>query len=171
MIIAVDLDEVLGQFIPRLALFYNANASRFPFTIPASLEPAQFFSYRFSDVWGGDDRQSIAIVEAFFESALFKGGLPLVPGAVEGVKALKDAGHDLVIVTSRQLFLEEVTRRWVQANFPADTFSSVAFGNHWGRSGVKTSKSDLCRELNAELIIEYGSPPAAPVCGGHSSGH
>jgi phosphoserine phosphatase len=153
-VIAIDLDEVLGQFLMQLSKFYNANACQFSFAIPTSLQPADFFSYRFSDVWGGTDEQSIEIVEAFFNSPCFLDGLPLVPGALEGVKALKDAGHELVIVTSRQLILEEVTRRWVDDNFPPGTFSRVVFGNHWGATGRKVSKPELCRELNAELIVD-----------------
>lgn len=153
-IIAVDLDEVLGEFIPQLTKFYNQNVSNYSFAIPASLEPADFFSYRFCEVWGGDDKQSVEIVEAFFESPFFQDGLPLVPGAVQGVKALKDAGYELVIVTSRQLFLEVITRRWLDDNFPAGTFSRVAFGNHWGNTGRKISKPELCKELNASHIID-----------------
>lgn len=153
-IVAVDLDEVLGQFILQLSKFYNENASAYSFAKPKSLQPEDFFSYRFCEVWGGTDEQSIQIVEAFFASPYFTDGLPLVPGAVAGVKALKDAGYTLAVVTSRQLFLEDITRRWLVANFPAGTFSFVVFGNHWASTGRKISKPELCKSLNAELIID-----------------
>lgn len=87
-------------------------------------------SYRFSEVWGGTDAQSLEIVEPFFDSAYFR-DMPLVPGAVEGVKALKASGYELVVVTSRQLFLEQITNRWVHEKF-ANCFSRIVFGNHWG---------------------------------------
>lgn len=153
-VIAVDLDEVLGQFILQLTKFYNENAANYPFAIPKSLQPEDFFSYRFCEVWGGTDAQSIEIVEAFFDSPHFKDGLPMVPGAAEGVKALKDLGYTLVVVTSRQAFLEDLTRRWLVANFPAGTFSRVVFGNHWATTGRKISKPELCKSLNADLIID-----------------
>lgn len=88
------------------------------------------FSYRFAEVWGGTDAQSLEIVEPFFDSPYFK-DMPLVPGAVEGVKALKSSGYELVVVTSRQLFLEAATTRWVHENFD-NCFSKIVFGNHWG---------------------------------------
>lgn len=145
--IAVDLDEVLGQFIPQLCKYHNAAYPESP-----TLTPAGFFSYRFCEVWGGDDEGAIRKVHDFFESEFFD-DIPVVPGAPDGVRALKQAGYRLVIVTSRQLAIEEQTRRWVDRHF-GGVFDAIAFGNHWGKSGRKTSKPELCRELNADILID-----------------
>lgn len=40
----------------------------------------------------------------------------VVPGAFEGLKALKEMGFDLVLVTSRPLELESKTWEWLEAN-------------------------------------------------------
>ncbi len=48
--IAVDIDEVLGLFVPALCDFHNEKYG-------TALSPADFRSYRFCDVWGGTDQE------------------------------------------------------------------------------------------------------------------
>lgn len=67
---------------------------------------------------------------------------------------MKRHGFNLVVVTSRQLIIEQITREWLDRNFPKDTFSTIAFGNHYGKQGVETSKMELCRKLNARVLID-----------------
>lgn len=145
------LPQVLSRFIDQLVVFFNATASAYPFVTTTHLSSTTFFSYRFCEVWGGTDADSTIIVEAFFASPYFN--LPLVPGAVAGLAALKAAGHDLHVVTSRQLFLEPMTRAWLSAHF-GSVFTSAHFGNHWGKVGAKVSKPELCKKIGATLIID-----------------
>ena len=55
-VIGVDLDEVLGGFVPAIALWHND-------TYGTSLSAADFHSYKFSDVWGGSNEDSVVKVE------------------------------------------------------------------------------------------------------------
>lgn len=89
----------------------------------------------------------------YFKTDYFR-DIPVVPGAKEGVAALKAKGFRLVIVTSRQLVIKEATHKWLQLNFPEGTFDEVAFGNHWGKNGTKTSKLDLCKDLGASILVD-----------------
>ena len=50
-VIAVDLDEVLGQFVPAIVAFHNA-------TYGSSYTAEDFFSYRFADVWQCHDDEA-----------------------------------------------------------------------------------------------------------------
>lgn len=152
VVIAVDLDEVLCPFVEQLCNFYNANAALYDFAVPTTLQLQDFKSYRFCEVWGGSDAQSLEIVHAFFDSWYFK-EIPVLPDAVVGINALKEAGFDVVLVTSRQLILEEHTKTWIQQNFP-NSFREIAFGNHWGTAGRKVSKSELCEKLGADVLID-----------------
>jgi hypothetical protein len=71
------------------------------------------------------------------------------------LQALRNAGFHLVIVTSRQLVIADQTRAWVARHFPGRFEpDDILFGNHWGRSGDKTSKLALCRSIGAEAIID-----------------
>eukprot|EP00172_Hildenbrandia_rubra_P002934 Plantae.Rhodophyta-Hildenbrandia_rubra.ctg4181.p1 GENE.Plantae.Rhodophyta-Hildenbrandia_rubra.ctg4181~~Plantae.Rhodophyta-Hildenbrandia_rubra.ctg4181.p1 ORF type:complete len:204 (+),score=25.49 Plantae.Rhodophyta-Hildenbrandia_rubra.ctg4181:224-835(+) len=144
-VVAVDLDEVLGHFIPPLADFHNENYG-------TKLTVSDFHSYRFCEVWGGDDQGAIEIVHSFFDSKHFE-DIPVVPGAVEGVNELKNRGYQLAVVTSRQHAIEKKTRDWVFRHFP-NVFEALHFGNHWGLEGKKTSKPDLCKKIDATVLID-----------------
>jgi 5'(3')-deoxyribonucleotidase len=146
-VVAVDLDEVLGEFIPQLVKFHNANC-----TESAQLSSASFFSYEFAKVWGGTRDEAIAKVHQFFDSEYFA-DIPVLPGAKEGVHALLRMGYRLVVVTSRQFEIELKTRDWINRHF-GGCFDNIAFGNHWGLSGAKVSKASLCQELGAKYLID-----------------
>eukprot|EP00178_Gracilaria_changii_P022967 TRINITY_DN687_c0_g1_i1.p1 TRINITY_DN687_c0_g1~~TRINITY_DN687_c0_g1_i1.p1 ORF type:complete len:202 (+),score=27.74 TRINITY_DN687_c0_g1_i1:283-888(+) len=145
-VIAVDLDEVLGDFVSPLCSFHNERYG-------TSLKRADFFSYRFCDVWGGNDRQATEKVHDFFKTSYFK-NLPVIPGAREALLRLQELGFDLVVVTSRQFKIAEATQEWLSENFPSDTFKEVAFGNHWGLEGKKVTKLQLCQQLGASVLID-----------------
>lgn len=145
-LIAVDLDEVLGRFVSPLCAFHNSAYN-------TTLTQHDFHSYRFCDVWGGDDASATRKVHEFFRSSHFL-NLPPVPGAIAGVSALRDAGFRLAVVTSRQLAIEDETRGWLAKHFPDGAFESVQFGNHWGLQGSKVSKSELCKKIEASLLID-----------------
>ncbi len=55
-------------------------------------------------------------VKDFYTNNLMK-PIP-VPGAVEGVKALKELGYKLFIVTARHTTEVERTQRWLDQYFP-----------------------------------------------------
>lgn len=151
-VVAVDLDEVLCPFVEQLCKFYNKNAFKYSFAVPQRLGVKDFTSYRFCEVWGGNDLQSLDIVHEFFESAFFA-DMPVIQGAHEGVTELRNAGFDLVVVTSRQSFIENATKAWLDKYFP-QMFTNVVFGNHWGLHGQKVSKSKLCRLVRADILID-----------------
>lgn len=153
-VIAVDLDEVLGSFVPQLCLFHNHKYG-------TSLTPEDFNSYCFDQVWGGSRSSADDKMHEFFESDFFLGdtaagksgqGIPCIEGALRVLQ--KHAAHfELHIVTSRQHVLQEHTRRWVSANYPG-LFAELHFGNHFSKDGVQTSKPDLCKAISAVVIID-----------------
>jgi glutathionylspermidine synthase len=61
--------------------------------------------------------------------------------------------HDLVVVTSRQNVIQDETKHWIDTNFPG-IFTDVHFGNHWAQSGSSKSKSDMCLEIGADVLID-----------------
>lgn len=100
-------------------------------------------------------------MHAFFASPYFAGLSP-VKGALETLRAHADHCR-FVVVTSRQHSIEDPTRAWLDAHFPG-VFSGVAFGNHWGPHGSsKRSKADMCRDVDAALLIDDNPAYAAEV--------
>ena len=60
---------------------------------------------------------------------------------------------ELHVVTSRQADIEPQTRRFVNDHFP-ETFAAIHFGNHFGKSGAKVSKPDMCARIGAVALID-----------------
>eukprot|EP00911_Craspedida_sp_UC1_P002380 UC1_evm1s1780 len=144
-VLAVDLDEVLGHFVPTLADFHNEKYG-------TALTAHDFDSYTFREVWGGDESESKSKVNAFFASPHFTNGIPVVEGAQEAMIELS-RHFELVIVTSRQHAIAAETSRWIDEHF-SGLFSRVLFGNHWGATGEKRSKPDMCDSIEAVALID-----------------
>jgi len=97
---------------------------------------------------------------AFFQSAHFL-DMPQVPGAHQTLTAFAAGGlapseskrFNFVLVTSRQHFIRNETIRWLNRHFP-QIFYDIRFGNHYGASGVKMSKPDMCRLVGACALID-----------------
>lgn len=109
----------------------------------------------FHNVWGGTREEADKKMRQFFASPFFHGtgrGIPVIDGARE---VLKKHAHrlDLHVVTSRQNILEDHTREWVEANYPG-IFTKLHFGNHHSTEGEVRSKPDLCRAIDAVMIID-----------------
>lgn len=158
-ILAVDLDEVLGQFVQSVCAWHNR-------LYKTSMHPSLFTSYHFSHAvpeFGSEDTTMRKIKE-FLEgpasdtgapgpSAEFLSILP-VPGARAALEALS-ADFDLHVVTARSDSIAPATRAWLSANF-GTLFSSVTFTNAY-TNGVETrkiTKGSVCREMGAVCLID-----------------
>lgn len=179
-IVAVDLDEVLGEFLTSLLTYYNEKKG-------TQYAYKDFHSYRFCDVWGGTNEEATDLIYEFFETDYFKTssdsagpkGVPPVSGALDALKELSDT-FDFYVVTSRQLVIIEETRKWLDTHYPG-IFKGALFGNHWAKehvastsvsnpmlggeehakegsvaadAPVKKSKAEMCREINAIALID-----------------
>jgi hypothetical protein len=146
-VVAFDLDEVLGRFIHALAQYSNRVIGG------KQLTEEDFFSYRFSEVWECDEEESSRRVRGFFESPEFTDLEPL-EGAIEVLQRRKAEGRlRFVVVTSRQAVIEAETRAWVERFFPC-VFDAILLGNHWGSTGAKRSKTEMCLEAGAVALVD-----------------
>ncbi len=94
--VAVDIDEVLAYFTPRLIEFHNS-------TYGSSLELSQFVSYEFHNVWGGTKEECSAKINLFNDQGHCRHLAP-IEGALEALRCLK-AKYSLQVVTARQVCL------------------------------------------------------------------
>jgi uncharacterized HAD superfamily protein len=144
LIVAVDMDEVLCHFVPKLIDFHNE-------TYKTEIKFEGFHNYAFHKVWGGTPEETTQKVNLFFESPHFK-SLPRVKNSFETLLKLKDR-CTFVIVTSRQTALKEITLRYVEEHFP-DIFDDIMLGNHYGETGTKLSKPEMCQKVGATILID-----------------
>ncbi|KAG0232404.1 hypothetical protein BGW42_008195 [Actinomortierella wolfii] len=149
-VIAVDLDEVLARTSLAIAEFHND-------TYGTNLTMDDFISYDYTKIWGGTREESILKWREFFDSPYFLKVEP-VEGSLETLKLLKSRRFSLVIVTARQQFVAELTKKFVDRHYPG-IFESIYFANHYlteqeRLTFISKPKSAICRDVGAELLID-----------------
>jgi predicted amidohydrolase len=90
-------------------------------------------------------------MNAFFESSHFEELNP-IEFALEVLQRMKHR-YSLHVVTARQHKVETDTRAWLNKHFP-DIFEEIHFGNHYCNSGKSRSKAEICKSINAQLLID-----------------
>lgn len=142
--IGIDLDEVLGHFLPAFIEFHNN-------TYGTDLKPEQFHSYYFWEILGVTKENSIQKVYDFHKTPYFKNIKP-IKGSKESLEILKK-NNKLFIITSRQNSIADETNRWVENNFP-NIFSGIYFTNNFSEYGDVKTKAEICDNLRIDVLIE-----------------
>jgi len=155
-IVAVDIDEVLAYFIPTLAVFHNDVYGPKDY-----LTSESFISYEFHNVWGGSKEECSIKMEQFFQSKYFYNDIKPIDNAYDILLQLKDI-FELHIVTARQHKVSDTTINWINQYYP-NIFTNIHFGNHYSTTGISKSKAQLCKEINAIMLID-DSPAYAINC-------
>ena len=143
--IAVDVDEVLAQFLLSLNSYY---AERFG----KQYHIEHYDEYYFCKVWNCSPEASNDIVHQFFESHHFRDGIVPVPGALDVLKKLQSK-CDLVVVTSRQTAIQDATLRWIEAHYPG-IFTELYFCNHFALEGESFTKAEIMKKHGIDMLID-----------------
>lgn len=180
---AHSIISVLGRFVHALNQYRRDHHD-------LEYDVADYHIYDFATVWECSPDESSHIVHEFFKSRHFLEGIPVIPGvgidwwsrrkqkhtlalyqphaprapttgAQTSLQALSDT-YDLVVVTSRQHVIREPTLQWLETHFPG-TFVDVHFGNHYALSGPSMSKSEICKQVGAQVLID-DNPRYAMEC-------
>jgi len=155
MKIAVDLDEVLGDFVGAFLRWYNHHQ------LGPKLTKADVVNYYFKDILGWTKDQELATMYRFFDDGEIMNLEPVV-GAQAGVKRLAE-NHELYLVSGRQSRLQQETERWVEKHFP-NTFKGIYLANqHSLDGGAVLDKGTICKSLGCEVLIDDGSQHVEPV--------
>ncbi|BAT76936.1 hypothetical protein LR48_Vigan01g288100 [Vigna angularis] len=145
LVVAVDVDEVLGNFVSALNKFiadrYSSNYS-----------VSEYHVYEFCKIWNCSRDEADIRVHEFFKTPYFKSGIHPLPGAHTALQKLSRF-CSLSVVTSRQNAIKDHTIEWIEKNFPG-LFHEIHFGNHFALDGVSRPKSEICRSLNAKVLID-----------------
>lgn len=135
--IAIDCDDVLVPAAPSILDHYNR-------TYNASVLLKDFYSD-----WGEPSDVAIKRVDIFLKTPEYQSIKPFAE-AIEALRSL-NVRHDLHMVTGRPDYLSDATHRMLAAHFP-DIFKTVQFTNFFGAK--PRSKAEVCRELNADVLID-----------------
>lgn len=144
-LIALDLDDVLFPFMEGLARHHNERYGTV-LTIDHFTHPTHF-----AEVWGGSIEEAKAKVRDFHAS----GSSSRAEAAVEVRSTLGRLAtrFELMVVTSREPRFEQLTRAWVERQFP-DVFKSVVCANYWVAELPRITKTDVCLAAGATILID-----------------
>jgi uncharacterized HAD superfamily protein len=144
MKIAIDIDDVLADFMVALIEFHNK-------TYKTKFKKNDFFSYNLWEVWGGTRKEAAEKIFKFHKTSIYRNIKPIT-GSVEAIKKLRRS-NELYVITSRHSDVIENTKKWIDKYFP-DLFLKIYFSNSFYGRSKKLKKSDICRQLKADMLIE-----------------
>ncbi|KAF8098336.1 hypothetical protein N665_0268s0006 [Sinapis alba] len=154
IVVAVDIDEVLGNFVSALNRFI---ADRYLSNHTVS----EYHVYEFFKIWNCSRNEADIRVHEFFKTSYFKKGIHPLPGAHKTLHKLSRY-CELSVVTSRQNAIKDHTLEWLDMHFPG-LFKQIHFGNHFALHGESKPKSEICRSFGAEVLID-DNPRYAVEC-------
>lgn len=145
MIIGVDLDDVLLDFTEHLLRFVNTRYG-------TRHQRKDSFNFNLEKVWNEPKEIVDQKILEFYRSSEHVQAMPF-PDAIGGICALKAAGHELHLITSKPDSLKDVTEKWLDTHFPR-SFTGVHFMNEFHGTGKKRTKAEVCKLLGVELFID-----------------
>lgn len=145
VVVAVDVDEVLGNFVSALNRFI---ADRYSSIHSIS----EYHVYEFFKIWNCSRDEADIRVHEFFKTSYFKTGIHPIPGSQQALHKLSRFCN-LSVVTSRQNAIKDHTVEWIEKHYPG-LFQEIHFGNHFALDGVARAKSDICKSLGAKILID-----------------
>jgi len=152
MIIAVDADDTVADSVPAFSDFSNERYG-------TNLKKTDFTHHDFLKIWGVS-REEMTARWAAFDRIHGQGTILPLPGSQITLARLARR-HSLHLVTYRHIGMIESTKRWLAMNFEG-MFSGVHLCG--GEDGhIVRIKSEVCKEIGAEMIIE-DHPLTAEQC-------
>ncbi|CAM0913210.1 unnamed protein product [Alopecurus aequalis] len=145
MVVAVDVDEVLGSFLAALNRFI---ADRYSWNHSVS----EYHVYEFFKIWNCSREKANFLVHEFFTTHYFQDGIHPIPGARDTLQNLSSF-CSLSVVTSRQDAIKNHTLEWIEKFYPG-LFEQIHFGNHFALQGQSRPKSEICRSFGAQVLID-----------------
>ena len=143
-VIAVDIDEVLADFISYFVYFHNL-------MYKTSTDREDVKKYYLHEVFQ-TDREEMTIRYLEFKALHLIERLKPVKGSLSGIKELIKKGFEPHLVTARPQVIETETRRWLDIHFKGINLP-VHF-THTTNGGPQKKKSAICREIGAKILID-----------------
>ncbi|CAN4084898.1 unnamed protein product [Withania somnifera] len=154
IVVAVDVDEVLGNFVSAVNEFVADRYSSYH-------SVSEYHVYEFFKIWKCSREEADIRVHEFFKTPYFKTGIRPIPAARQTLQKLSRFCN-LSIVTSRQNAIKDHTIEWIERHYPG-LFQDIHFGNHFALNGKSIAKSDICRSFGANVLID-DNPTHAIEC-------
>ena len=145
MRIAVDIDDVLLDFVNSFLKFHNKEYG-------SRMKKEDVYTFDFAKILGVPRKEVERRFLEFYKTDLFRSIKP-IECAVEGIILLHEKGHELITVSSRPEIIRKATIEQIVEQFPILP-KDMYFSNHLYIEGNGSSKAKLCAELGVLLLIE-----------------
>ncbi len=140
MKIAIDIDEVILEFLESFLEFYNSKYGK-------NFKKEDFKSYVFEETLGGSHEEIVELIKEFG----YNNKINFVEDALESIKAISE-NHEVFIITARHPMFKQKTNDFFKKHF-GDIFNEILYtGEAFEKQGI--TKADLCKSLNIDFIIE-----------------
>ena len=154
-IIACDIDDVKFPFIPKFCNFHNR-----VYGTRIRLSSRNFHTYQISDVLRTSVEESVKRIEEYLHSEEFLTAQPM-EGTQDAIEHLS-SDFRIISVTARRDCYMQVTNEWIAHFFPQ--IEEIHFShNHYAYAGDRKTKAEICKEKNAQFLIEDSGDYALQV--------
>lgn len=143
-IIAVDVDDVILQYLAWFVLWYNNKHN-------AKIRYEDFMMYDLKHVLHCTPEEEISLIYEFEQSSVFQDLQPIL-WSQQAVSHLRQS-YLLFNATARKLDIAQASIINIQKHFPG-VFTDIVFGNHFGKDGHRLSKPEMCQKLNSKTLVD-----------------
>lgn len=142
-VIAVDIDEVLAEFMSYFVYFHNLMYK----TSTKKEEVEDYYLHKIFNT----DRDEMHIRYEEFRTFRLLERLKPVKGATQGIKKLIEMGFTPKLLTARPKDIEKETRKWLNIHF-----KGIELPLYFARDTQDRfiNKSVVCKAIGAKIIIE-----------------
>jgi len=142
-VIAVDIDEVLADFLNDFVYFHNL-------MYKTSAKREDFKNYYLHEVLG-IEREEMHIRYMEFKTFSLLERIKPIEGSIDGVKKLISLGYEVHLLTARPREIEKETRKWLEIHF-----KGIDLPLHFSRDfrDKFVNKSEVAKKIGATMIIE-----------------
>ena len=144
MKIAMDLDEVIADFMSALLDFYYVKKGK-------RHSVSEFKKYKWWPVWGMEKEESIKLVDEFHDTHKLD-EIKLVDGALEVISNLMKNGNEIYIITARPSRFKKKVESWIKHHIKTNKIKVIHAGDF--HKGQSATKAEICNEIGVKIILE-----------------
>ena len=143
MIIGIDIDDVLAEFMQEYLKYHNGISN-------SKFTKDDIFHFDLKKSLTEPEEEILRKILDFYETDMFE-NLPATQDAKEAIEKLNEK-HELHAITARPESTRARTERWICKNFK-NTFKTINFSNDFELSSGK-KKHIICKDLKTDIMIE-----------------
>ena len=145
MNIAIDIDGVLGDDVGAFVKFHNEKYN-------TNLKKQDFYCNKWWLVLNEEVQVLYKKYLEYIDSNYFK-DMGTIKGSIEALKEL-GKNHNLFVLTARKNEWMDVTKKWLDKNFPGifNEIYSTNFHTFKKKKGV--NKGEICKRIKADYLID-----------------